>query len=138
MPRLHSGPRRPRPGDVSGKDSTGWQGRVRLWVVVDERNVLGPGKARILQAIDQTKSLSAAARRLGMSYRLAWKHLRLIGERTGTAVVEPRRGGRSGGGTDLTPEGRRLLEAYARFREEVERQVQDSFQRHFRRWLASK
>jgi molybdate transport system regulatory protein len=105
---------------------------------VDGHNVLGPGKARILQAIDQTKSLSAAAKQLRMSYRLAWKHLRLIEERTGSAVVEPRRGGKAGGGTDLTPEGRRLLAAYARFHDEVEQQVQDSCQRHFGRWQARK
>ena len=93
---------------------------------------------RLLEAIAVTKSLVAAAKRLRMSYRQAWKHLRLIEERTGVTVVEPRRGGPDGGGTDLTAEGRALLEAYRRFREDVDRHTHAACQRHFAQWLSQK
>jgi molybdate transport system regulatory protein len=111
-----------------------WRGRLRLWIDVSGRGTLGPGKLRLLATIGATKSLSAAARKLHMSYRLAWKHLQLIQERTGITVVEPHRGGPRGGGTELTPEGKALLAAYDSFHREVEDHVQSAFARHFARW----
>jgi molybdate transport system regulatory protein len=101
---------------------------------VSSRPALGPGKVRLLDAIAATRSLSAAAKQLKMSYRLAWQHLRMLEERTGITVVEPQRGGRSGGGTELTREGRALLEAYHNFRREVEEHAQSACYRHFAKW----
>ena len=111
-----------------------WEGRLRLWIDVNGRNALGPGKIRLLEAVAATRSLSAAAKKLRMSYRLAWKHLRILEERTGLTVGEPQRGGRHGGGTDLTPEGRALLEAYHNFRREVQEHLESACYRHFARW----
>ena len=116
MTRNHPGPRRPQTHSEDEPENKGWEGRLRLWVAVNGHNALGPGKVRLLEAIARTSSLSAAAKDLRMSYRLAWQHLRVIEERTGLTVVEPQRGGPSGGGTDLTPEGRALLKAYDSFR----------------------
>jgi hypothetical protein len=98
VPRIQPGPRtgRRRTPDETGPGT--WEGRLRLWVDIDGRNALGPGKIRLLEAIAASKSLSAAAKQLRMSYRLAWKHVRLIEEQTGIHVVEPRRGGPDGGG----------------------------------------
>ena len=53
---------------------------------------------------------------------------------TGVTVVEPQRGGRSGGGTELTREGRALLEAFHTFRREVEEHMQSACHRHFAKW----
>ena len=137
MARKHPGPRRPKSHDGNGENVRGtWGARLRLWVAIDGRVVLGPGKLRLLDAIAATKSLSAAAERLHMSYRLAWKHLRVLEERTGLTVVEPQRGGSGGGGTALTEEGHALLEAYRRFQREVDERAADSFERHFARWGA--
>ena len=134
MPRIQPGPRRGH-GSTGVRAAPGaWEGRLRLWINIGGRNALGPGKMRLLEAISDGKSLSAAAKKLRMSYRLAWKHLRFIEERTGMTVVEPRRGGRCGGGTDLTPEGRSLLQAYRDFRREVEEYMQTACRRHFGRW----
>jgi molybdenum-dependent DNA-binding transcriptional regulator ModE len=71
-----------------------------------------------------------------MSYRLAWKHLDILEERTGISVVEPQRGGRGGGGTDLTPAGRALLDAYVRFRRDVEEHVDSACRQYFGVWLS--
>ena len=113
-----------------------WEARLRLWIVIDGRNALGPGKVRLLEAIAAGKSLSAAAKQLRMSYRQAWKHLRLVEERTGIAVVEPHRGGRSGGGTVLTPQGKALLKAYHEFHREVDEHARSACVRHFNRWFS--
>lgn len=137
MPRIQPGPRRRRQATESDAPSGTWEGRLRLWIDVNGHNALGPGKTRLLEAIAAGHTLTAAAKQLRMSYRQAWKHLRLIEQYTGVVVVEPRRGGRSGGGTDLTPEGRALLEAYHDFRREVEEHMQTSCRKHFSRWSPS-
>ncbi|RJO63549.1 MAG: LysR family transcriptional regulator [Myxococcales bacterium] len=135
MPQIQPGPRGERPAlhdqVISGK----WEGRARLWIVIDGHNALGPGKVRLLEAIAAGKSLAAAAKSLRMSYRLAWKHLRFIEERTGLTVVERRRGGAQGGGTVLTPQGRALLEAYRTFRRDVGECVEAACHRHFAKWM---
>ncbi|HUU85877.1 MAG TPA: LysR family transcriptional regulator [Phycisphaerae bacterium] len=134
MPRIQRGPRKGREKAQSDAPPGTWEGRLRLWVDVKGHNALGPGKVRLLEAIAATRSLSAAAKQLQMSYRLAWKHLRLIEQRTGLTVVEPQRGGRDGGGTNLTAEGRALLKAYHDFHCEVEEGLASACQRHFARW----
>lgn len=135
MATSHSGPGKrssSAPPDVA---SGPWEPRVRLWIEVPGRGTLGPGKLRLLEAIARTHSLSAAAREEHMSYRLAWEHLRQLEQRTGVSLVEPHRGGPGGGRTELTPEGRALLDAYREFRAEVAAGVQSAFERHFARWL---
>ena len=134
MPRSRPGPRKRPHRTEDGIPPGTWQARLRLWIDIKGHGTLGPGKLRLLDAIATTSSLSAAARQLGMSYRLAWQRLRLLEQHTGLTVVEPRRGGRSGGGTTLTPRGRALLEAYRDWRSEVEEQALVAFGRHFRRW----
>ena len=134
MARIQPGPRKGRAKAESKPGPRVWEGRVRLWVDVGGRSALGPGKMRLLDAIDATKSLSAAAKQLRMSYRQAWKHVQLIEDRTGLAVVEPKRGGSGGGGTALTPQGKALLKAYRDLRGEVEEHVRDACGKHFAPW----
>jgi molybdate transport system regulatory protein len=135
VPRKQPGPRKkPKDPTLDGASGTAWRGRLRLWIDIGGLNALGPGKMRLLDAIAARKSLSDAAKQLRMSYRQAWKHLRFIEERTGLTVVEPRRGGRHGGGTDLTPEGKALLEAYRKFRDDVHEYVRTACERYFARW----
>ncbi len=137
MPRVQPGPRKGRQPTESDAPPGSWEGRARLWIAIDGHNALGSGKVKLLEAIAAHRSLSAAAKQLRMSYRLAWKHLKLIEERTGIAVVEPRRGGASGGGSALTPQGKALLEAYHGFRREMDEHVAAACRRHFGRWFPS-
>lgn len=45
---------------------------IELRISLDPETLLGPGKAALLQAIDETDSIAAAGRRMGMSYKRAW------------------------------------------------------------------
>lgn len=135
MPRIPRGPRKDRSASVEKGSRGAWEPRLRLWVAIDGRDAFGPGKMRLLEAVAVTRSLSEAAKQLRMSYRLAWKHLNILEERTGISVIEPQRGGRGGGGTDLTPAGSKLLEAYSRFRQDVEVHVESACRRYFSPWL---
>ncbi len=73
---------------------------------------MSEGRARLLELIDQNGSISDSARELGMSYRHAWGILKKMNEASGSDVVETHRGGRDGGGSVLTSEGRALLDTY--------------------------
>ena len=74
---------------------------------------LGPGKAELIERIDQTGSISAAARAMGMSYRRAWQLVEALNADFREPVIRTAGGGRQGGGASVTAYGRRLA---ARFR----------------------
>lgn len=83
-------------------------------VVLGPRASVGPGKVRLLEAIDRAGSISGAARRLRMSYRRAWLLVDGMNRTMRAPVVETVMGGRRGGGTRLTPLGRQVVAAYRR------------------------
>lgn len=73
---------------------------------------IGPGKADLLEAIDRTGSISAAARAMRMSYRRAWLLVDTMNACFRAPLVTTEKGGREGGGAVLTLTGRRALRSY--------------------------
>jgi len=73
---------------------------------------LGPGKARLLELIEETGSISAAGRALNMSYRRAWLLVDALNGIFKEPVVTTMLGGKAGGGAQLTPFGRDVLRHY--------------------------
>ncbi len=73
---------------------------------------IGPGKIRLLEAIDREGSISAAGRALGMSYKRAWDLVDALNTLAGSPVVEASPGGYRGGGATLTDAGRNLVADY--------------------------
>jgi molybdate transport system regulatory protein len=88
---------------------------------------IGPGKIGLLEGIERTGSLSAAARALAMSYRRAWLLLHATNEGFQEPVVALSVGGRDGGGTRLTEFGRRLIADYRAFEAAVDALAVKSF-----------
>lgn len=88
--------------------------RCRVWLEHNGNPVLGKGGAEILQAIKKEKSISKAAKKLGMSYRYAWNYLRNMRQILKEPVVKAVRGGKHGGGASLTEIGENLLREYKR------------------------
>jgi molybdate transport system regulatory protein len=75
---------------------------------------MGPGKADLLRAIAETGSISAAARRMEMSYRRAWLLVDTMNQAFHTPLVETATGGSHGGGARVTEFGKDILERYQR------------------------
>jgi molybdate transport system regulatory protein len=73
---------------------------------------IGPGKIALLEAIDETGSISAAARQLGMSYRRAWGLVSELNQVLAKPAVEANVGGTHGGRATLLPTGRKLATLY--------------------------
>ena len=86
--------------------------RLTIRVDFDSGAQFGPGKARLLEAIESTGSIRKAAASLRMSYRRAWLLLQAIEEAVHERVTLTEAGGRHGGGTKLTALGRKLLKHY--------------------------
>ena len=104
---------------------------LRLRFKVDDLVLLGPGKADLLDAIDKTGSISAAARALGMSYRRAWVLLDEVNSHLDEPVVDASFGGKGGGGARLTPFGREGRNCYRRMQAKTEEVLADEIA-----WLA--
>jgi len=83
---------------------------IRLDLTSGDR--IGPGKIALLEAIEKTGSISAAARQLGMSYRRAWLLVEQLNESLAEPAVTAAPGGRQGGGAVLTPVGVRVIALY--------------------------
>ncbi len=90
----------------------------RLWVDKAGRGFLGHGRVALLAAIAETGSISAAARSMGMSYKAAWQAVDTMNNLADCPLVERSTGGRHGGGTRLTEEGRRIIAMFRRVEDE--------------------
>jgi molybdate transport repressor ModE-like protein len=77
--------------------------KLTLRVELGGGRALGPGKIRLLEAIDKTGSISQAGRSLGMSYRRAWLLVDDMSNSFRDPVIDARQGGAYGGGTTLAP-----------------------------------
>lgn len=85
---------------------------IRLRVPYGEDIAIGPGKAMLLEAILQTGSISAAGRKLNMSYRKAWLIVKDMNRFFKEPLVEASKGGPHGGGARLTEMGIDVLKKY--------------------------
>jgi molybdate transport system regulatory protein len=99
----------------------GWGLKVRVWVERGGRKVLGKGRVELLGLIDRHHSITAAARRMKMSYRRAWTLVRDMNEAAGEPLVELATGGSGGGGATLTPRGKEAVADYQRIVERLAR-----------------
>lgn len=91
----------------------------------------------LLERIDATGSITAAASAMGMSYKAAWEAVESINNLSEQPLVERKTGGAKGGGTTLTTYGRRVAGAYRRLEQEREQvlkklaEVMDDFDEYY-------
>jgi molybdate transport system regulatory protein len=91
--------------------------KSRIWIEKDNAPFLGYGRIQLLKEVDKTRSMNAAARSLNMSYKKAWRLLNEINSTAKEAVLEKQIGGKYGGGTRITPYGKRLIERFDKLNE---------------------
>ena len=85
---------------------------LRIRVVLGDGLVIGPGRADLLQFIQETGSIAAAGRRMGMSYKRAWQLAEALNDSFASPLIAANKGGAAGGGATLTPLGISVLQAY--------------------------
>ncbi|MGN7295079.1 winged helix-turn-helix domain-containing protein [Rhizobium sp. SAFR-030] len=86
---------------------------------------LGRGKIALLEHIRETGSISAAGRAMDMSYRRAWLLVDALNRMFDEPAVEPQRGGKQGGGAQLTAFGEELVARFRAMEERLEDALDD-------------
>lgn len=96
----------------------------KIWMSsCDGLEIMDDGKWKLLIAIQEEGSLAAAACKCAISYRKAWGDLKNAEAFLGFQIIEKHRGGKDGGTTALTPDGKLLITAYKKFRSEFQLSV---------------
>ena len=86
--------------------------RLTLRLDFGPGRAIGHGKIRLLEAVRDYGSISAAGRSMGMSYRRAWLLIDELNHIFEEPVIDAKHGGSGGGGAELTPFGHRVVERY--------------------------
>ena len=85
---------------------------IKIHLPYGDVSAIGPGKADLLEAIDRTGSISAAAREMGMSYKRAWDLVNTMNHSFREPLVATATGGSHGGGAQVTDLGYDVLHRY--------------------------
>ena len=90
---------------------------LKLRLVIEGGDWIGPGKADLLEGIAETGSIAAAGRRMGMSYKRAWGLVEVLNAMFREPLVHASRGGAGHGGAELTATGHEVLALYRRMQD---------------------
>ena len=105
---------------------------VKVYLLDESRQrFFGDGPFRLLRLVEETGSLRSAATAMGMAYSKAIRLLSHAEQALGYPLTTRVIGGKSGGGSQLTPQGKELLEKYETYRQLCEQSNRDIFRRVF-------
>ncbi len=90
----------------------------RFWISKSGLNFLGKGRIELLLFIEETGSITQAAKTMKMSYKAAWDTVDIMNNLSEYPLVERVKGGKGGGGTVLTPYAKELIATYKVLQEE--------------------
>jgi len=80
---------------------------ANLWLNRDNSRFLGADRIDLLEKIDELGSITKAAQAVGISYKTAWDQINTINNLAEKPLVDRLTGGKGGGGTSLTAEGKK-------------------------------
>lgn len=86
--------------------------RIRCWIDIDGNKFFGPGPAELLEHIQAEGSIAKAAKEMGMSYKKAWDIIENLNLQANKPLVIPRKGGKRGGGAEVTDTGKQIVSRY--------------------------
>jgi len=87
--------------------------KSKVWIEDEAGEVVfGMGRLGILQAVSRHGSLHAAAQELQMSYRAVWGKIQATEKRLGQNLLYKKTGGLKGGGSELTPFAKEMIEKF--------------------------
>ncbi len=111
-----------------GEDSL--EAKIQL-IMKKEEDFFTPALYRLFTYIDQTGSIQAASVKMEISYTKAWKMINRVEEEMGFPFLKRCNGGKNGGSSSLTEEGKRFIERYHAMTMDIERIAQNFFDLYF-------
>jgi len=84
----------------------------------------GPGPAELLTLIEETGSISKAAKSMGMSYKKAWDMIERLNARGQRPYVVAHKGGKEGGGAEITSTGKKVVASFNKLNKKIQAIVQ--------------
>lgn len=108
------------------------QAKVKVWIDDGDGNLIfGGGKTQILEFIDETGSISEAAKKVGMNYKKAWTHIKILQEFLEDELVVTKQGGKGQGGTVLTPKAKEVVETFKTLQRDIKIYTQQRYEELF-------
>jgi len=105
--------------------------RSKIWIEMAGEPVFGRGRRFLLESIDTHGSINQAARKVDISYRKAWSHIKAMEDRLGLKLVARTVGGRNGGGAVITADARMFLKQFEALESGVREIVDERFKALF-------
>ena len=93
--------------------------RSKVWFEAAGAHIFGSGLAGLLENVDRSGTLQDAARASNMSYRYAWKLIRMAENHFGRVLISRHAGGQYGGSSKLSPDGSHMLNVFKQLNEKV-------------------
>ncbi len=87
--------------------------------------------AMLLGLVDETHSVRTACQRMQISYSTGWNIIRTMESQFSRTLIERSQGGAGGGQSRLTEDGRRLIEAFHRFENDLRKTAAERFDQYF-------
>ncbi|WP_076790543.1 TOBE domain-containing protein [Chlorobium sp. KB01] len=107
----------------SKNDAVGLEGSI--WFQKAENRYLGGERIALLEKIDELGSINSAAKAVGISYKTAWHLVNMVNNLAEKPLVDRVTGGKGGGGTVLTREGKKVIEQFRIVQEEHRKYLQN-------------
>ena len=85
---------------------------LKIKIEVHDNFNIGPGKIALMESIISCGSISSAAKKMGMSYRKAWKLVNEINNASNTKIIVTNTGGKGVGGTKISTDGISFIKAF--------------------------
>lgn len=80
---------------------------------------VGADRVALLKAVAELGSISAAARRVGLSYKGAWDGVQALNNLFDAPLIEAQAGGKAGGTAVVTPRGLAVIDAFRKVEAEL-------------------
>ncbi len=106
--------------------------KTKVWIENDQDDLhFGKGKTEILERIEMDGSIAKAAENMGLSYKKAWTHIKILQKNVSDELVISQKGRGQSAGTVLTPKAKQLILKYRQLQKEVEQFADKRFQEIF-------
>ncbi|MCD8218266.1 MAG: LysR family transcriptional regulator [Clostridiales bacterium] len=106
--------------------------RPKTKIVIENKDdFFGLGVAELFRQIQEHGSINMAAQAMHMSYSKCWKLIKRAEKVVGFPMLTRQIGGKNGGSSELTDEGKEFLQRYHAMRQEIQTASDDIFRKYF-------